>query len=83
MTRRKNKWALPISIICGALAAIGIFSLDGHIIHSLTSGIENHDLRAILAIVLWIFSFGITCAVAILVGYLVGIIVSFLLGGNP
>ncbi len=83
--RRKSDWdglKLLIAVICGILAAIGVFSLDSHIIHSLTSGVENHDLKIVLRIILWIVSFGITLFISILVGWLVGGIINILLGGK-
>jgi hypothetical protein len=40
------------------------FSAVNHFIHWITSGLENHDIRLILIIVLWFFSFASVLAVS-------------------
>lgn len=69
-----------ISWLIGIAAFIGVFWGVSGLINLITSGIETHDLRIILKVVLWIFGFGITLGFGILAAYITGSITKIILG---
>lgn len=65
-TVKKYTGLKALTMIATFFATI-YFSFSGanHLIHWIASGIQNHDLHALLVIVLWIFGFSIVLSLAV------------------
>lgn len=61
-----------ISILVGLIVFVLCFMGMGSLISWITSGIESHDFRVIMKIVLWIISVGGTIWLGIILGALAG-----------
>jgi hypothetical protein len=68
-----------IAFVFAIVSFIGVFWMDKIVINWIVIHIFSNDLRIIMKIVLWILAIIWTTAIAVLFGYVIGIIVRMLL----